>query len=159
MTTIHVTRDNTGKLVGLGEKDKKAYAAFVKRVHELETGEVYTLDVWFPRNPKLHGLHFAMLSAVFDAQEQFATPDQLRAWLQVGAGHCEFVPGPTGKMVAIPKSIAHHKLDDVEFSEHHEKVKEFLRSPYAKQFLWPHLPESEQDEMVESILTQFERSQ
>lgn len=157
MTTIAITRDNTGQLCGVGAKDKKAYAVFKKQVAALVPGEVYFLNVWFPRNPKLHGLHFVMLSAIFDAQEQFEDPDDLRAWLQVGAGHCEFIPGPTGKMVAIPRSIAHHKMDDVAFAEHHEKVKDFLRTQHAKRFLWPHLSDEEQDTMVDTILSQFQR--
>ena len=159
MTTINVTRDNTNKLVGVGEKDKKAYAAFKKRIEEIEHGEIFTLSYWFPRNAKFHGLHFAMLSAIFDAQEQFADPDQLRSWLQVGAGHCEFYPGPKGKMVAVPKSIAHHKMDDQEFSAHHEAVKDFMLTQYAKQFLWPHLSQAEQDTMVDTILSQFQGHQ
>src|SRR3546814_10317190 len=46
----------------------------------------------FPRSPKFHRLHFAMLGAIFDNQEQFPTLDDLRYWLEVGAGHCNFVP-------------------------------------------------------------------
>lgn len=156
MTTITVTKDNDGKLRGVGEKNSKAYAAFQNRVKALEPGEIYTISVWFPRNPKLHGLHFALLTAIFDAQEQFADPDQLRVWLQVGAGHCEFVPGPTGRMVALPKSISFQAVDDVDFADHHEKVKDFLRTEHAKRFLWGHLSEQEQDMMVDTILSQFQ---
>jgi hypothetical protein len=156
VTTITVTRNDEGKIVGAGEKDKKAYAAFAAKLHALEPGELFTLDCWFPRNPKLHGLHFAMLTAIFDAQEQFADPDQLRAWLQVGAGHCEFVPGPTGKMVALPKSISFKAMDDAEFQAHHEAVKDFLRTPYATRFLWPHLSDSDQATMVDTLLAEFQ---
>ena len=156
MTTISITRDDTGKLVGASEKDKKAYVAFKKKVDELAPGEIYQLTVWFPRNQKLHGLHFALLSTVFDNQEQFADLDQLRMWLQVGAGHAEFLPGPTGRMVAIPKSISFGAMDDADFQDHHEKMKDFLRSQHARQFLWPHLSVEEQDAMVDTILSQFE---
>lgn len=156
MTTMTITRDDAGRLTGAGEKDKRAYVAFRKRVEALVPGECYQLTVWFPRNQKLHGLHFALLAAVFDNQEQFADLDQLRAWLQVGAGHCKFVPGPTGRMVAIPESIAWHRMDDHDFAGHHEKVKDFLRTEHARAFLWPHLPAQEQDAMVDTILGQFE---
>ena len=159
MTTICITRDDTGKLSGFGDKDKKAYAAFKKKVDALEPGEIYQLTVLFPRNQKLHGLHFALLSTIFDNQEQFADLDQLRAWLQVGAGHCEFVPGPKGRMVALPKSISFRAIDDADFQAHHEAVKDFLRSPYATQFLWPHLAEPEQSAMVDTILSQFEKQE
>jgi hypothetical protein len=159
MTTMTITRDDTGKLVGAGEKDKKAYAAFRKKVEALVPGECYQLTVWFPRNQKLHGLHFVLLTTVFDNQEQFSDLDQLRMWLQVGAGHCTFVPGPTGRMVALPKSISFRAVDDQDFAEHHEKMKDFLRTTHAKAFLWPHLSESEQDAMVDTILSQFEKGE
>lgn len=71
MTTIVITKDDRGKLVGLGEKDKKAYARFRKKLDKLEPGEILTLDHWFPRHGKFHRLHFVMINAIYDAQEQF----------------------------------------------------------------------------------------
>ena len=127
MTTIVVTKDEQGKLMGLSEKDKKAYARFRKFIERIEVGEIFTLDFWFPRNRKLLGLHFTLLSAMLDAQEQFDDLDKFRYWLTVGAGDCDFYPGPNGRMVAIPRSINFRNMDDVEFSAHHERVKTFLR--------------------------------
>jgi hypothetical protein len=80
-----------------------------------------------------------MLAMIFDAQETFADPEQLRMWLQVGAGHCEFVPGPKGKAGGDPEEHRLLAMDDAEFAAHHEKVKDFLRSEHAQRFLWPHL--------------------
>jgi hypothetical protein len=157
MADIVVTKDQDGKLKGAGEKHEKAYSRFRKMLHELEPGEVFTISHWFPRNPKLHGLHFALLTAAYEAQEQFADFDQFRQWAQVGAGHCDFVPGPTGRMVALPKSINWRSMDDAAFHEHHEGVKDFLRSPYATRFLWPHLDDTEAGESMNAILEQFER--
>lgn len=157
MTTITVTKDDAGKLVGLGEKDKKAYARFKKFIEGAESGEIFTIDFWFPRHGKFHRLHFVMLTAIFDAQEQFQQPEHLRQWLEVGAGHALFVPGPNGKTVAIADSISFKRLDDEAFAEHHQKVKDFMRSGRAQQFLWPHLESHVASEMVESILMEFER--
>lgn len=157
MTTIAVTKTGDGKIEGAGEKHQKAYARFRKMLHELEPGEIFTLDFWFPRNPKLHGLHFALLTAAYEAQEQFADFDQFRQWAQVGAGHCDFVPGPTGRMVALPRSINWRTIDDADFAEHHERVKDFLRSQHATRFLWPNLEDHEAAEMMNAILEGFER--
>jgi len=157
MATISITRDNTGQLVGLGEKNAKAYAKCRQQIKDLEPGEVYCLSVWFSRNPKLHGLHMAMLAQVFDQQEQFDDFEQFRMWAQVGAGHCVFVPGPGGKMCAIPKSIAWAKLDDADFQAHHEAVKAFLRSLRATRFLWPDLDDVAAGEAMAAILDGFER--
>lgn len=157
MTTITVTKDEDGKLGGFTEADKRAYARFRNRLDGLEIGELFTLKTWFPRNPKLHGLHFGVVKALFEAQEQFTNPDELRKWLYVGAGYADFMPGPTGKMVAIPKSIAFDKIDDADFSDLHRKVVDFIRSRYCQQFLWPHLPQAQQMEMTEGLLMGFER--
>lgn len=156
MVDIVVTKDSDGKLRGVGEKHDKAYQRFKSRLSELEPGELLTISHWFPRNPKLHGLHFVMLTALFDRQEQFADPDQLRMWLQVGAGHCEFVPGPTGRMVAIPKSINFKSVDDADFATHHEAVKDFLRTEHARRFLWPHLSDEQTAAAIDELLAEFQ---
>ena len=158
MTTITVTRDDTGKLAGLGEKCRRAYERMKKQLKELQQGEVVIFDYRFPRNGKFHRLHFLMLNAIFDAQEQFAELKPLRYWLTVGAGDCDFYPGPNGRMVAIPRSINYDSMDDEDFKDHHNRVKAFLRSERCTSFLWPHLSPQQQSEMAESILMQFEDS-
>lgn len=156
MTTIIVTKDETGKLCGFGERHRKAYARFKKALDKLEYGELLTLDFWFPRNGRLHRKHFAMLAVIFDAQERFEDSEQMRMWLQIGAGHCEYVPGHDGEICAIPKSIAWSKLDDAEFEAHHQAVKDFLRTAHARSFLWPHLSEENSMDMVDTILAEFD---
>lgn len=155
MTTITVMRGEDGKLTGFSEKDKRAYGRFKKAVEALEIGECYTLSTWFPRNPKFHRLHFALIKGLFEIQEQFDDPDHLRKWLYVGAGYAEFLPGPKGKMVAIPKSIAFEKIDDAAFSELHDKVIDFMRTEYCQRFMWPHLEESKRASMVELVIDEF----
>lgn len=155
MSIITVTKNAEGKVAGLTEKDAKAFARFNRQLESLERGEIMTIEMWFPRNPKLHGRHFAILSAVFGSQEQFPDLDQFRMWAQVGAGHCTFVPGPTGRMVALPKSIKWSKMDDEEFGDHHAKVIAFLFSEHARHFLWPHLSNHDSYEMVDTLLAEF----
>lgn len=156
MTTMTVVKTEDGKLGGFSEADQRAYAKFTKSIKELEIGELFTLSTWFPRNPKLHKLHFAVVKALFDGQEQFADLNDLRKWLYVGAGYCDFLPGPKGRMVAIPKSIAFDKIDDSDFYELHRKVIDFARSEHAQRFLWPHLSSEQTLEIVETLLGAFE---
>ena len=158
MTTITIVIDNTGKPIGSTPKDEKAWARFKKMLREAGPGELMTMDFWFPRNGKFHRLHMAMIAQLFDAQEQFDDSDKFRKWVEVGAGYCEFLPGPSGKMVAMPKSISYKSLDDEGMAELHEKVKEFCRSERYKDFLYPHLSDADQAEMVESIIQPFERN-
>ena len=156
MPAVQITKDNRGKIAGFGRKGERAYGRFLAAVKNLEYGEMLAFSYKIPRSPKFHKLHFVMLAALFEAQEQFADDYQFRKWSEVGAGHCDFVPGPTGRMVALAKSVDYESLDDVEFSEMHEAVKAFFRSPHAWHFLWPHLSEAEGSEMVETILREFE---
>lgn len=157
MPAVLITKDSRNKMVGVGPKGERAYARFLSAVRNLEYGEMLAFSYKIPRAPKFHRLHFVMLAALFEAQEQFADEYQFRKWVEVGAGHCDFVPGPTGRMVALARSIDYESLDDVEFAEMHEAVKAFFRTTHATRFLWPHLSDADSAEMVRVILEQFER--
>jgi hypothetical protein len=155
MAQVELIKDETGKLAGATEKDQRAWSKFLKRIKEL--GQSSILFEWRePRSGPFHRRHFAMLAALFHAQEQFVDDEQFRKWGEVGAGHADLVPGPTGKAVALPKSIAYSKLEQHEFEELHKSVFAFYRSLYATRFLWPHLSDQQATEMVETILREFE---
>jgi hypothetical protein len=156
MPQVTITRNELGKIDGANEKDQRAYARFVKRMQSLTSDAVLVLKWWEPRSPQFHKFHFAILGALFKSQEQFADPDDMRKWAEVGAGYCKLVPGPNGVMCAMPLSIAYEKLDDVEFGEVHKKVKTFLRSTRATRFLWPHLSDAQGFEMIDRIIDSFE---
>lgn len=158
-TTILVTKNDKGELEGVGQKCRTALLKFNRWLARLEPGEIFTLEVWFPRNPKFTALHFVMLGMLFDRQEQFSDAEHLRIWLQTGAGYAKFYPGPTGKQVAIPDSISYAKMDDGRFSEHHDRIKEFMRSEYCQAYLWPHLDAFARSEMVEGVLREIEDEQ
>jgi hypothetical protein len=156
VSDVVIVKDDTGKLRGLGEKGERAYSRFRSHVERMEPGETIGFKWEKPRSPRFHRMFFGMLGTLFDQQEQFADLDQLRAWLTVGAGYCEFVPGPSGRMVALPKSIAWSKMEDNEFRELVNEVWAFLRSEHGQRFLWPHLSADKQAEAVESVLMGWE---
>jgi hypothetical protein len=143
-------------LKGLGEKSGKHYETFRNHVKSMPVGETVRFTWKKPRSPKFHALFFAVIGNVFDAQEQFSTADQLRTWLTIGAGYAEFVPGPTGRMAAMPKSIAWEHMDDVEFHELVEAVWQFLRTPHARGFLWPGMSDKLSAEAVDRLLVSYD---
>jgi hypothetical protein len=157
MANVILVKDEQGRLTGLGEKGARAWAKFRSTIESLVVGETIEFSWWAPRSPQFHRLHFAMLGAFFEAQDQFQDFEAFRMWVQVGAGFCDLLPGPKGKPVAIPRSIAWRKLDDNDFAEHHLEVVKFLRTEYVPRFLWPWLSDREGMEMVESILREFDR--
>ncbi|MCQ9618367.1 DUF1367 family protein [Paenalcaligenes niemegkensis] len=157
MTKVALRINEQGRLEGLTPADSRAYNRFKGKLQKLQPGETISFEHRFPRSGAFHRRHFAMLGLVFDNQEQFAYPDDFRSWVEVGAGHCQFVPGPDGRMVALPKSVSYTNLDDVEFSEHHAKVVSFLRSTAATRFLWPLINDTQAGQAMESLLQEFER--
>lgn len=157
MPSVLITKNDKGKIAGFGEKGERVYARFLAAVKALEYGELLAFTYKVPRSPKFHRLHFVMLAALFGAQDQFADDYQFRKWSEVGAGHVDWVPGPTGKMVALPRSIDYESLDDDEFGEMHAAVKAFFRSTHATRFLWPHLDDGQAAEMVEALLMEFDQ--
>lgn len=159
MSAVTLWKGQDGKLEGFDEKGKRLYARFMKKIRELAPGQTIGFTYKVPRSPKFHRLHFVMLRELFDNQEQFADPYQFRKWLEVGAGHCDFVPGPKGRMVALPKSIDYESLDDEEFAGVHEGVKAFLRTEHAARFLWPEVDPAASLRGVEAILSGFEGGQ
>ncbi|CAG4889418.1 DUF1367 family protein [Paraburkholderia gardini] len=157
MSKVILHIDDRGKLTGIDEKNERAYGRFRAKLEKLRPGDTLSFDFRIPRSPKFHRLHFAMMGAFFATQEVFDDRERMRKWIEVGAGHVEFMPGPDGSLVALPKSIAYEALDDVEFHDIHEGVKAFIRSPQAYRYLWPHLNDEGREQMVEAVLVEFEQ--
>ncbi|APR40012.1 DUF1367 family protein [Paraburkholderia sp. SOS3] len=156
MSKVVLRIDERGKLAGVDERNDRAYGRFRKKLAELQPGQTLAFEFRIPRSPKFHRLHFVMLNAIFTCQEVFTDNERMRKWLEVGAGHFDFVPGPGGDLIALPRSIAYEALDDAEFHDVHESVKAFLRTPHAYRYLWPHLNDERGEIMVEAILNEFE---
>lgn len=155
MSEVVVVKGEDGKLHGFGENGGRAWARFLKRVAGMVAGETLSFSWHEPRSPQHHRLFFSKLHALADRQEAFEDETKLRQWLTVGAGFCDLLPGSDGQLVAIPQSIAFHRLDEVEFAELHRQVDNFLWSPHAQQFLWPHLSVAQRYAMVEQLMTEF----
>lgn len=154
MPTVTLHLGDTGKLEGLSERDRKAYAKFRKRVDGLGQDSI-TFTWREPRSGPYHRRFFLILNAVFDAQEQFQNDEHLLDWLKVGAGYADLLPGPKGKPVAIARSISWASLDQAEFEPIAEAIWRFARSTHATRFLWPHLDDDHGLGMIEAILAEF----
>lgn len=134
----HVRRFLFGVFDGWSNTDKKGWRKIWKRLTSLEPGEFAVIEFVIPRSAPFHRRHFAILNAVFDAQDRFDDLDRMRDWLSIGAGHVQWVPGAKGGIVPLPKSISYAKADQHEFEEYHRKVIDFLRGEHAAKFLWKH---------------------
>ena len=155
MPQINITREQ-GHIVGFGEKGERAYKRFKCRVNDLAEGELLTFQWTEPRSPGFHRMFFVMLNNLFQHQEQFIDEDQLRSWLTVGAGYADFFPGPKGRLVALPRSIAWDKMEEQEFRELVRDVWAFLRTEHAQAFLWPQASPEARKSGVEQMLMEYE---
>ena len=156
MTDILLTRDECNKVVGFRERDKRAWARLRKKMNGLELGELLVLRYWFPRNGVFHKLHMKLLRSMFNSQEAFENEKQFRYWTEIGAGHCDWVPGQAG-LIPVPKSIAFDNLDDEGLRIVHEDTKKFFRGEYAQRVMWPHLSLFDRSVCVEAVVSEFEK--
>lgn len=144
-----VTKDGTGKLVGLDETSRRRFEKFRRLVADLGPGESLMFSYKLPRSPEHHGFFFYRVTALLDRQESFESLEDLLTFLKVGAGFVDFMPGPSGQLVAVPKSIAWANLDEKEFTEVREAIWRFLWTKPAQQALWPHMTPGNRYAMVE----------
>lgn len=140
---------------GLDERSKKGWRRFWRMIVDAEPGEVFSVETWFPRRGPFHRRHMAMEQAVFQAQERISEFESFRAWLKVGAGFVDWIPGPKGAVMPIPRSIAYRKLDEEGMREFHEACVTFLQTPHAAKVLWPHLVAQTQADMMHAALGEF----
>ncbi len=145
-----------GFVDGLGEHDRKAWRRFWTWITKREPGEVFAVETWAPRHGGYHRRHMLIESRVFRAQERIATFEQFRSWLKVGAGFVDWMAGPKGGVIPIPRSISYRKADEDVMRQFHEDAMAFLRGPHAPRFLWPHLDAQKAGAMMDATLAEFD---
>lgn len=144
-----------GVFDGFNRDDRRAWRSFWKRVKGMEPGEMALIEARLPRSGPFHRRHMKIEQTIFDAQERFQNFKALRDWMKIGAGHCEWVPGPKGAIIPIPDSTSYASMDNEEFKVFHENSIQFLRGDRAANVLWPHLKGARAAEMMLVILEGF----
>lgn len=156
MARVVLFKDEIGELRGLTDADERAYQRFIALASRIEVGATIAFSFSEPRSPEYHRAHFALLKLFYDHQEVFDDASAFRCWAEVGAGHCDFVPGPDGGLIAIPRSIAFEKLEEADFREHHRRVIDFLVSARAYQYLWPDCSPEDGERASRTLLVAYE---
>lgn len=142
---------------GIDEKHDKRWKRFLRTMFSMESGEIAEVSTRVARSGPFHRFHMLVEQALFKGQERFQHFEQFRNWLKVGSGFCDWVAGPRGGVIPIPKSIAYSELEESEMREFHDAMLVFLRGPHAAPYLWRHLPDGGAAEMMETILAGFDR--
>lgn len=95
-------------------------------------GELVNITFTANRKYKFLQKYHVMIRATFDMQDTYKILAQWRAVVTVGSGHCDFVPGKNGEIVAIPKSISYNSLpDEAEFQKIYEDALTFICENYV----------------------------
>jgi len=141
-------------LDGFGQDDKTSWRRFWKKMINMAPGEMFEVQMVFPRSGPAHRRHMAIEQRFFDSQEVFDDCEAFRSWLKLGAGWVIWAPSDSGQLVPVPKSISYASADQDEFERFHAAVVRFLRSDHAARFLWTHL-DDKATEQVEYILRGF----
>lgn len=106
---------------------------------KLKIGEVYEATIKQPRNLSLHRKYFSLINIAWEYQNERSVEhfkhniDLFRKTVEVAAGWYEPVYSIARKeWIEIPKSIAFDKMDNAEFTELYERVKDVLFKYFLK---------------------------
>lgn len=104
----------------------------------LRIGEVYKAEIKLARNLNFHRKYFALFTCAWEYQNEetvrhFKTIECFRKTIEVAAGNCEPMYNiDLQQWVEIPKSISFEKMDEEEFRNLYERVKDVLFSTFLR---------------------------
>lgn len=145
----------SNKFEGATERDTKGWRRFINWLPSREIGDIFEITIKRVRNGKFHRKHMKMESLVFEAQERFTNFERFRDWVKIGVGFVEWVPGPKGGIVPLPKSIAYDQCEEDEYQDFHGGVIDFFLTEHCQKFLWRHLAPSQRAEMMDTLIGKF----
>lgn len=107
---------------------------------KLKVGSTYIAEIKLVRNPDFHRKYFALLICAWEFQSEAVREkyfkeniDSFRKTIQISAGYSETVYSVEKKeFIEIPKSISFEKMDEAEFQELYERVKDVLYKTFLK---------------------------
>lgn len=110
---VFITRDQ----YSVGAADQFSADALLN----MDKGKVYKAEISMPRNLAFHRKFFALMKLVFDAQDRYATEDDLLDALKIATGHAEIHHVKKGLAVYRTKSISFAKMDEPNFRKFWDK--------------------------------------
>lgn len=115
------------------------YDADYDEKKKLKIGSIYEVTIRLSRNIDFHRKYFALIQCAWEYQNE-RTVDHFkndinvfRKTIEVAAGWCEPVYSIERKeWLEIPKSIAFDKMDNTEFTDLYDRVKDVLFKYFLK---------------------------
>ena len=106
---ISLVKTNMGTLIPAFDSDHDKFK-------KMTVGDIMEMAWKKPRNPGFHRKYFALIRLIYNNTDRFPNQTICRVWLQIKAGHVDFVENE-GELTAIPKSISFESMDDAEFEK------------------------------------------
>ncbi len=114
---------------------KPCYDDDYEEKKKLKIGSYYTAEIKEHRNPKFHRKYFALINLAWEYLPEKTTKGfrdnktLFRKYCEVAAGWCEpFYSPQTKTWQEIPKSISFENMDETEFSDLYDRVKDVIFS-------------------------------
>jgi len=103
------------KFGGLSPASDDAY----RIIGKIPTGAKISVDIraWGRRSTEQHNFGFALLNALFEAQEYYPTLDKFRYALMIHLGHCDWYKQKNGDPIPVPHSVSFAAMPASEYSE------------------------------------------
>lgn len=100
---------------------------------KLKVGETYVAEIKLHRNSSFHRKYFALINLAWEYLPEKQTEgfrgnkELFRKYCEVAAGFCEPFYSPARKeWVEVPKSISFSSMDEAEFIDLYERVKDVI---------------------------------
>lgn len=110
-----------------------------ERKLRLRPGRIYKCKLTLARNYEFHKKYFALINCAWEYQNERTVEhfkrsvEQFRKTVEIAAGHCDTVYNISLRAwTDIPKSIAFDKMDEAEFQDLYERVKDVLFSVFLR---------------------------
>lgn len=117
---VLVVKTINGLLKPAFDEDKEKFSKFPKDGY-------FEIKYTKRRNVKFHRKFFSLIKIAYENQSDYRLMEDLRRDLIITSGHYdEVVNAITGEVYKIAKSISFHNMDETEFSNIYEDVKEVV---------------------------------
>lgn len=119
-------------LINTSQGLKPCYDEDFDEKKKLKLGEIYEVTIKKSRNYEFLKKYFSLINTAWEYQnervvEHFKNVDCFRKTVEIAAGWCDTVYSISRKeWVEIPRSIAFDKMDEFEFRDLYERVKDVL---------------------------------
>jgi len=106
---------------------KPAYDSDFECFKKMPANEVFEIEYKKQRNVKFHRKFFALLKLAYENQSDYRLMEDLRRDLLITSGNYEEVVNRiTGEVYKIAKSISFSSMDEIQFNEVYESVKNII---------------------------------